>query len=197
MKGKMKQLVFATNNAHKVDEVRDKLHGLFEIRTLSEIGCVEDIPETADTLQGNAAQKSHYLYERYHCDCFADDTGLEVEALNGAPGVYSARYAGPSKDSEANIDKLLSELDYKIVVPNGHLAHTRWRGVLLRGNRQRDHPDGKTWFQRIRIRPRFPARRIHSFLRGTLHGREEQNQPSGKSDRATHSFFTCNQITIS
>lgn len=113
MKGKMKQLVFATNNAHKVDEVRDKLHGLFEIKTLSEIGCVEDIPETANTLQGNAAQKSHYLYERYHCDCFADDTGLEVEALNGAPGVYSARYAGPSKDSEANIDKLLSELDGK------------------------------------------------------------------------------------
>lgn len=110
---KMKQLVFATNNSHKVDEVKNKLGGLFEIKTLSEIGCVEDIPETSDTLRGNAGQKSHYLYDRFHCDCFADDTGLEVEALNGAPGVYSARYAGPGKDSEANIDKLLSELQGK------------------------------------------------------------------------------------
>ena len=109
----MKQLVFATNNSHKVDEVKNKLGGLFEIKTLSEIGCVEDIPETSDTLRGNAGQKSHYLYDRFHCDCFADDTGLEVEALNGAPGVYSARYAGPGKDSEANIDKLLSELQGK------------------------------------------------------------------------------------
>ena len=106
----MKQLVFATNNSHKVDEVKNKLGGLFEIKTLSEIGCEEDIPETSDTLRGNAGQKSHYLYDHFHCDCFADDTGLEVEALDGAPGVYSARYAGPAKDSEANIDKLLSEL---------------------------------------------------------------------------------------
>ncbi|MBR4815375.1 MAG: non-canonical purine NTP diphosphatase [Paludibacteraceae bacterium] len=109
----MKQLVFATNNSHKVDEVKNKLGGLFEIKTLSEVGCVEDIPETSDTLRGNAGQKSHYLYDRFHCDCFADDTGLEVEELNGAPGVYSARYAGPGKDSEANIDKLLSELEGK------------------------------------------------------------------------------------
>lgn len=109
----MKQIVFATNNSHKVEEVRNKLNGLFEIRTLSEIGCTDDIPETSDTLQGNAGQKSHYLFDRFHCDCFADDTGLEVEALDGAPGVYSARYAGPAKDSEANIDKLLAELEGK------------------------------------------------------------------------------------
>lgn len=109
----MKQIVFATNNSHKVEEVRNKLNGLFEIRTLSEIDCTDDIPETSDTLQGNAGQKSHYLFDRFHCDCFADDTGLEVEALNGAPGVYSARYAGPAKDSEANIDKLLAELEGK------------------------------------------------------------------------------------
>lgn len=109
----MKQIVFATNNPHKVEEVRNKLNGLFEIRTLSEIGCTDDIPETSDTLQGNAGQKSHYLFDRFHCDCFADDTGLEVEALDGAPGVYSARYAGPAKDSEANIDKLLTELNGK------------------------------------------------------------------------------------
>lgn len=109
----MKDLVFATNNAHKVEEVRNKLNGLFSIRTLSEIGCTEDIPETSDTLQGNASQKSHYLHDKFHCNCFADDTGLEVEALDGAPGVYSARYAGPAKDSEANIDKLLAELQNK------------------------------------------------------------------------------------
>lgn len=109
----MEQLVFATNNSHKVDEVKNKLGGMFEIKTLSEIGCTEDIPETSDTLRGNAGQKSHYLFDRFHCDCFADDTGLEVEALDGAPGVYSARYAGPAKDSEANIDKLLSELKGK------------------------------------------------------------------------------------
>lgn len=109
----MKQIVFATNNPHKVEEVRNKLNGLFEIHTLSEIGCTDDIPETSDTLQGNAGQKSHYLFDRFHCDCFADDTGLEVEALDGAPGVYSARYAGPAKDSEANIDKLLTELNGK------------------------------------------------------------------------------------
>lgn len=109
----MKDLVFATNNAHKVEEVRNKLNGLFEIRSLAEIGCTEDIPETSDTLQGNASQKSHYLHDKFHCNCFADDTGLEVEALDGAPGVYSARYAGPAKDSEANIDKLLAELKNK------------------------------------------------------------------------------------
>lgn len=109
----MKDLVFATNNAHKVEEVRNKLNGLFSIRTLSEIGCTEEIPETSDTLQGNASQKSHYLHDKYHCNCFADDTGLEVEALDGAPGVFSARYAGPAKDSEANLDKLLAELKNK------------------------------------------------------------------------------------
>lgn len=109
----MKELIFATNNAHKVDEVRNKLNGIFEIRSLAEIGCTEDIPETSDTLQGNASQKSHYLHDKYHCNCFADDTGLEVEALDGTPGVFSARYAGPAKDSEANIDKLLAELKNK------------------------------------------------------------------------------------
>lgn len=106
----MKKLVFATNNEHKVEEIRNKLGGLFEISTLKEIGCFEDIPEDSDTLEGNAQQKARYLYERYGCNCFADDTGLEVEALNNEPGVYSARYAGEAKDSEANMDKLLSNL---------------------------------------------------------------------------------------
>ena len=107
----MKQLVFAINNSHKVDEVKNKLGGLFEIKTLSEIGCEEDIPETSDTLRGNAGQKSHYLYDHFHCDCFADDTGFEVEALDGAPGVYSARYAGEDQNDENNIKKLLSAME--------------------------------------------------------------------------------------
>ena len=106
----MINLVFATNNLHKVDEVKHKLNGLFSIQTLQAIGCHEDIPETADTLEGNALQKARYLHEKYGCDCFADDTGLEVEALDNAPGVYSARYAGEAKNPEANMDKLLIEL---------------------------------------------------------------------------------------
>ena len=106
----MINLVFATNNLHKIDEVKHKLNGLFSIQTLQEIGCHEDIPETADTLEGNALQKARYLHEKYGCDCFADDTGLEVEVLDNAPGVYSARYAGEAKNPEANMDKLLNEL---------------------------------------------------------------------------------------
>lgn len=107
----MNELVFATNNPHKVEEIRCKLGDLFQIKTLNELGCHDDIPETSDTLQGNASQKSHYLYEKFGCNCFADDTGLEVEALNNEPGVYSARYAGIDKDSEANMQKLLQNLE--------------------------------------------------------------------------------------
>lgn len=107
----MNELVFATNNPHKVEEIRCKLGDLFQIKTLNELGCHDDIPETSDTLQGNASQKSHYLYEKFGCNCFADDTGLEVEALNNEPGVYSARYAGTDKDSEANMQKLLQNLE--------------------------------------------------------------------------------------
>ena len=106
----MKELVFATNNKNKVAEVEVKLHGAFNIKTLAELGCHDDIPETADSLEGNALQKARFVYERYHCNSFADDTGLEVEALNGAPGVYTARYAGESKDPDANMNKLLTAL---------------------------------------------------------------------------------------
>ena len=109
----MKKLIFATNNEHKVEEIRNKLSGIFEISTLKEIGCTEEIPEDSGTLEGNALQKAHYLYNNYGCNCFADDTGLEVEVLNNEPGVYSARYAGESKDSEANMDKLLYNLKDK------------------------------------------------------------------------------------
>lgn len=106
------KLVFATNNAHKLDEVRQILGPAFEVISLAETGCHDDIPETADTLEGNALQKAHWIKDRYGLDCFADDTGLEVTALGGAPGVHSARYAG-NHDSEANIDRLLHELENK------------------------------------------------------------------------------------
>lgn len=106
------KLVFATNNKHKLDEVRKiTSHHPVEIVSLTEINCFDDIPETADTLEGNALQKAHYIQEKFGLNCFADDTGLEVEALNNAPGVYSARYAGPGHDSEANMKKLLHEME--------------------------------------------------------------------------------------
>ena len=104
------KLVFATNNKHKLQEVRDILGDRVEVLSLADINCHDDIPETADTLQGNAIMKAQYIYQKYGVDCFADDTGLEVEALNGAPGVYSARYAGDGHDSEANMNKLLQNL---------------------------------------------------------------------------------------
>lgn len=110
----MKRIVFATNNQHKLQEIREILSPEFEIVSLKEIGCHEDIPETGNTLEENALQKARYISERYHISCFADDTGLEVEALEGAPGVHSARYAeGTDHDSEANMTKLLRELEGK------------------------------------------------------------------------------------
>lgn len=108
----MKQFVFATNNKHKLDEVKKIIGERIELLSLKDIHCNEEIPETADTLEGNALMKARYVYEHYHTNCFADDTGLEVEALGGAPGVYSARYAeGAGHDSEANMRKLLKEME--------------------------------------------------------------------------------------
>ena len=108
------KIVFATNNKHKLEEIRDILGKDFEIVSLAEIGCNEDIPETGATLQENARQKSAYVVEHYGQNCFADDTGLEVDALNGEPGVRSARYAeGTDHDSEPNMRKLLAKLEGK------------------------------------------------------------------------------------
>ena len=107
----MKKIVFATNNAHKLQELRQMLGDRYEVLCLTDIGCHEDIPETADTIEGNARMKAEYVKEHYGYDCFSDDTGLEIDALGGEPGVYSARYAGPGHDSEANIDKVLKKLD--------------------------------------------------------------------------------------
>ena len=108
-----KKLVVATNNVHKLEEIAAILGNKMELLSLKDIQCNVDIPETANTLEGNARQKAMYIYENYGMDCFADDTGLEVEALDGAPGVFSARYAGDGHDSEANMQKLLAELDGK------------------------------------------------------------------------------------
>lgn len=106
----MKALVFATHNSHKASEINNLLGGLYEIRELDAIGITEDIPENGDTLEANARQKARYVYDRTGLDVFADDTGLEVEALGGRPGVYTARYAGEECDSVKNMKKLLAEL---------------------------------------------------------------------------------------
>ena len=120
----MKSIVFATNNAHKLEEAKALLGDSLQILSLKDIHCLEDIPETAETLEGNASIKSGHVHNHYHHDCFADDTGLEVECLNNAPGVYSARYAGVGKTDRDNMEKLLRELDGK---PN---RRARFRTVI-------------------------------------------------------------------
>lgn len=107
----MKEIVFATNNRHKLEEVRHLLGASVLIRSLAEIGCQEELPETQNTLEGNALQKAQYVFDTYKTLCFADDTGLEVEALNGEPGVYSARFTGEQKSSNDNINLLLERLE--------------------------------------------------------------------------------------
>jgi XTP/dITP diphosphohydrolase len=107
------QLVFASNNKNKIKEIQALIPNTIKIISLEDIGCIEDIPETAETIEGNAILKANYVSSNYGYDCFADDTGLEVDALNGAPGVYSARYAGEQKDANDNMDKLLLELKDK------------------------------------------------------------------------------------
>lgn len=121
----MKQLVFATNNPHKLEEIRAILGNRIAVLSLKDIGCNADIPETADTLEGNARIKARYVYDRYRLDCFADDTGLEVDALGGQPGVHTARYAYPDRqDTEANISKLLD------VLKENNNRHARFRTVI-------------------------------------------------------------------
>lgn len=105
------ELVFATNNKHKIEEVQHLLKKDVHLLSLEDIHCKEELPETGDTLQANASQKAKYVYGKFHVNCFADDTGLEIEALDGRPGVYSARYAGEEKSADKNIKKVLGELE--------------------------------------------------------------------------------------
>ena len=157
------KIVFATNNQHKLSEIRNILGESFEILSLKDIGCDVDIPETGTTLEENALQKAQYVYDHYHIDCFADDTGLEVEALNGAPGVYSARYASmacdtsstsdtnmtsstttpASHDSEANMTRLLREL------ANNNNRHARFRTVIALIQKKNVCPCGCTSIKEI------------------------------------------------
>ena len=104
------QLVFASNNQNKITEIQALVPNLIDILSLKDIGCTEDIPETADTIEGNAILKANYVTEKYGFNCFADDSGLEIDFLNGAPGVYSARFAGEQKNDKDNIQKVLTEL---------------------------------------------------------------------------------------
>lgn len=145
------KIVFATNNPNKLQEIRDILGERFEIVSLQDIGCHEDIPETGETLQENALLKAKYVAEHYGLDCFADDTGLEVEALHGAPGVHSARYAeGTDHNSEANMQKLLHELQDK----ENRKARFRTVIALLQ------HPKNQ---QKENIKNTFAAPEIHYF----------------------------------
>jgi XTP/dITP diphosphohydrolase len=107
------ELVFATNNQHKIKEVSPLINGSFRLLSLNDIKCYEEIPETCATIAGNASQKSHYIFDKFSINCFADDTGLEIEALNGEPGVYSARYAGERCSFQDNIDKVLEKMHGK------------------------------------------------------------------------------------
>lgn len=147
------KIIFATNNPHKLEEISCLLEGLHEIIPLSAIGCREDIPEEQDTLEGNALQKARYIKAHFGYDCFADDTGLEIAALAGRPGVYSARYAGPDKNPADNMEKVLSEMEgqtdrsacFRTVIAlllNGeeHLFEGRINGEILTG------PQGKAGF---------------------------------------------------
>ena len=107
------KIVFATNNPNKLKEIQSLIPKEIEIISLKEIGCNEDIPETGDTLKANAFQKAQYIKDNFNYDCFADDTGLEIDELNGDPGVYSARYAGPERNASANMNKILNKLKGK------------------------------------------------------------------------------------
>lgn len=107
----MKKLVFATQNKNKVEEIQQQVQGYYEVESLLDLGWTEELEESQETLEGNASQKVQFVYRKFNCNAFADDTGLEVEALNGRPGVYSARYAGPQKSFEDNMNKILEELN--------------------------------------------------------------------------------------
>jgi len=147
----MQKLIFATNNLHKLEEIRDLLSDRYDIISLDKIGINEDIPETADSLEGNALQKARFVHKRTGANCFADDTGLEVDALDGAPGVYSARYASEKATFDDNMDKLLSSMENKdnrkakfrtvialIIDGNEYLFEGKVDGIILKSKKGAD-----------------------------------------------------------
>lgn len=175
----MKRIVFATNNQHKLQEIRDILGSDYEVVSLKEIGCDVDIPETGNTLEENALQKAQYVYDHYHVSCFADDTGLEVEALDGAPGVHSARYAeGTDHDSEANMAKLLRELDGK------ENRQARFRTVICYIEKQDVCPCGCT-----------SIKKIHQF-EGIVNGYIAPRSMVPKASATTQSSFRKNMTRV-
>jgi XTP/dITP diphosphohydrolase len=129
----MSSYCIASNNKHKIEEMSAIMGSSFSFLSLEEIGCREELPETKDTLEGNALQKARFVFDRYKISCFADDTGLEVEALHGEPGVYSARYAGPTRDAEANMNLLLNKLEGK------SNRHARFRTVIALIDNRGEH----------------------------------------------------------
>lgn len=166
------KIVFATNNQHKLQEIRDILGSDYEVVSLKEIGCDVDIPETGNTLEENALQKAQYIYDHYHISCFADDTGLEVEALDGAPGVHSARYAeGTDHDSEANMAKLLRELAGK------ENRQARFRTVICYIEKQDVCPCGCT-----------SIKKVHQF-EGIVNGRIATESMAQKVSATTLSSY--------
>lgn len=162
----MKDIVFATNNKNKLKEIREIVAGKYNILSLSDINCYDDIPETADTIEGNALLKARWVKEKYGYDCFADDTGLEAMSLGGNPGVYSARYAGEECDSEKNIDKLLSELknesDRKaqfrtvIALLEGH-AEKRFEGIITGKIAYERHGNGGFGYDKVFVPDGFES----------------------------------------
>ena len=158
----MTKIVFATGNRGKLREASEILGEGFELVTPADFGITEDIPETGETLEENSLQKARYIYDRKGCDCFADDTGLEVDALGGAPGVYTARYAGPSKDFNLNMDKVLAELagleatgrgQPQGTLPQCRDADSEREGPSVRRHDGRHDRPGKVRQGRLRLRP--------------------------------------------
>ncbi len=152
------KIVFATNNSHKLEEIRQILGESIEVLSLADINCHDDIPETAPTLEGNAMMKARYVYDKYGTPCFADDTGLEVDALDGAPGVYSARYAGgEGHDSEANMRKLLHEMEGK------ENRSARFRTVIALIEQKDGQPVAHTFEGRIEGRISYEKKGASGF----------------------------------
>lgn len=186
------KLVFASNNAHKIAEIQAMLPSPIELVGLQDIGCFEDIPETASTLEGNAKLKADYVTENYGLPCFADDTGLEVEALNGAPGVYSARYAGEQKNALDNMQKLLTALEGKsnrkaqfktVIALNINGKSHQFTGIV-KGEISKEKRNPRIW-----LRPNFCPRRLYWQLCRNESIRKSPTQSPRKSSGAANCIF--------